>query len=92
MQFCTSCLKVAGALQRPKGMQLHSEKPQITYCEGSVLLRCLFHLYLPESGFEIQAGKMSSTYQTLQCILYSRQRVGVLFCASIQAAKADTET
>ena len=44
---------------------------QITYCEGGVLLWCLLHLYLPEPQFEVQAGKMSSTYQTLQCLLYS---------------------
>ena len=34
---------------------------------------------------------MPSTYQTLQCLLYSRQRVGVLFCASIQVVKVDTK-
>ena len=34
---------------------------------------------------------MSSTYQTLQCLLYSRQVVGVLFHASVQAAKVNVE-
>ena len=34
---------------------------------------------------------MSSTYQTLQCFLYSRQREGVLFHVSIQVAKVYTE-
>ena len=34
---------------------------------------------------------MPSTYQSLQHLLYSRQRVGVLFCASIQAAKVNTK-
>ena len=62
----------------------HIQKnPQITYCEGSVLLQHLLHLYLPEPQFEVQAGKMSSTYQTLQCLLYSRQGVGILFHVSI---------
>ena len=67
------------------------EKPQITYCEGGVLLQCLLHLYLPEPQFEVQAGKMPSTYQTLQCLLYSGQGVGVLFHVSIQAAKVNAE-
>ena len=31
---------------------------------------------------------MYSTYQTLQCLLYSKKRVGVLFCVSIQAEKS----
>ena len=78
-QFCISHWKVTSVLQSSKGMQLQFKKPQITYCEGNVLLQHLFHLYLPESRFEIQAGKMSSTYQTLQYLLYSRQGVGVLF-------------
>ena len=34
---------------------------------------------------------MSSTYQTLQCLLYSGQGVGVLFCASIKAAEVNAE-
>ena len=34
---------------------------------------------------------MSSTYQTLKHLLYSRQRVGVLFHVSIQAAKVIAE-
>ena len=67
------------------------KKPQITYCEGGVLLQCLLHLYSPEPQLEVQAGKMPSTYQTLQCLLYSAQGVGVLFRASIQVAKVDAE-
>ena len=65
------------------------EKPQITYCEGGVLLQCLLHLYLAEPQFEVQAGKMSSTNQTLQHLLYSGHGVAVLFCASVQAAKVN---
>ena len=67
------------------------KKPQVTYCESSVLLGCLLHLYLPEPQFEVQAGKMPSTYQTLQCLLYSRQGVGVLFHVSVQREKVDAE-
>ena len=81
-------LKSCWHITEPKGHAVTSEKPQITYCEGGVLLQHLFHLYLPEPWFEVQAGKMSSTYQTLQCLLYSGQRVGVLFHVSVQAAKS----
>ena len=62
-----------------KGHVIAFEKPQVTYCEGGVLLQQLIHLYLPKPQFKVQAGKMSSTYQTFQCLLYSGQRVGVLF-------------
>ena len=34
---------------------------------------------------------MSSTYQTLQSLLYSGKRVGVLFSACIEVAKVDAE-
>ena len=78
-------------LQSLKRHLITLKEPQITYCEGSVLLRCLFHLYLPESGFEIQAGSMSSTHQALQHLLYSGERVGILLCMSIQAAKVNTK-
>ena len=67
------------------------EEPQITYHEGCVLLRCLFHLYLPESGFKIQAGKVASAHQPLQCLLYPGERVGILLHASIQVAKVNTK-
>ena len=67
------------------------KEPQITYCEGSALLRCLFHLYLPKSRFEIQAGKMSGTHQALQHLLYSWERVGILLCVGVQAAEVDTK-
>ena len=59
------------------------KKPQVTYCEGGVLPQCLIHCYMPKLQFKVQAGKMSSAYQTPQCLLYSGQRVGVLFCVCI---------
>ena len=64
------------------------EEPQITYCEGGLLLRCLFHLYLSESRFEIQAGKVASTHQALQHFLYSRKRVGILFVQAFRWPKS----
>ena len=41
--------------------------------------------------FKVQAGKMSSTYQTLQCLLHSRLGVGVLFHACIQMAEVNAK-
>ena len=34
---------------------------------------------------------MSITHQAPQCLLYSRERVGILLCAIIQVAKVDTK-
>ena len=90
-QFCISLWNITSALQSPKGIWSHFKKPQVTYCEGSVLLQCLLHFYLPEPQFEVQAGKMSCTYQTLQCLLYSGQGVGVLFHACIKMVEVDAE-
>ena len=53
-----------------------------------LLLQCLLHLYLPEPLFEVQAGKMSSTYQAPQCLLYSGQGVGVLFVRAFRWQKS----
>ena len=69
----------------------HIQKPQIAYCESSILFQCLLHFYLPKSQLEVQAKKMSSTYQTLQCLLHLQQGVGVLFCTGIQMAEVNTE-
>ena len=90
-QLCIDLWNVAGALQSPKGMWSHLKKTQVTYCEGSVLLQCILHLYLPEPWFEVQVGKMCSTYQTLQSLLNPGLGVGVLFCVSIKAAEVDAD-
>ena len=44
-----------------------------------------------KTQFEVQAGKMSSTYQALKSLLYSGQGVGVLFHVGIKVAEVDAE-
>ena len=84
-------MKSSWGITETKRHLITLEEPQITYCEGSVLLRCLFHLYMPESRFKIQAGKVASTHQALQCLLYPGERVGMLPCVSIQEVKVDAK-
>ena len=84
-------LKSSQGITEPKRHPIALKEPQITYCKGGVLLQCLFNLYLPESRFEIQAGKVASAHQALQHLLYSRQRVGILFCAGVQVVKVNTK-
>ena len=84
-------LKRSRGITEPKRHLIALKEPPITYCEGSVLLRCLFHLYLPASGFKIQARKVASAHQALQCLLYPGERVGILLHTSIQVAKVDAK-
>ena len=59
IQLCIGHGKVAGTLQSPERHSIALGEPQAAHSEGGVLLRCLIHLYLPKSGFQIQAGKVA---------------------------------
>ena len=78
-QFCINQWKVAGALHSPKGMQSHSKKAKVANGKCSVLLWQFIHLDLPESGLQVEAWKVTTAYQTLQCLFNSQQGVGILF-------------
>ena len=45
-----------------EGHPIALEEPQVTHSEGSILLRCLVHSYLPKSGLQIQARKVASIH------------------------------
>ena len=85
-QICISHWKVAGSLQSPKGMQSHSKNPKLPTVKAVYCLDAS-SIFISQTLIWDISRKNSSTYQTLQCLLYSGQRVGVLFCVSIQAQK-----
>ena len=55
-------LESSWCVTKSKRHSIAPKESQITHGEGGVLLQCLIHLYLPKSGFQIQARKVTGAY------------------------------
>ena len=61
--ICISLLKSIWGITKPKRHPVaHSKNAKLPTVKAEYCIRHFIHLYLPEARFEIQAGKVASTY------------------------------
>ena len=92
IQFCISHCKVAGALQSPKGIQLHSKNARLPTVKGVYCFHASSIFIYQNPDLRSRHEKCPAPHEALQCLLYSGERIGILLCVSIQAAKVDAKT
>ncbi|GFV06797.1 hypothetical protein TNCV_1538791 [Trichonephila clavipes] len=97
MDFCRSSFVVhpqywiRSALHRPNGMTLNSYKPSGVINAVFFMIRFVY-FYLPITRSEIHGRKEHGTFQTVERIVNTRQRINVFFRDAIQLAIIDAKT
>ena len=72
-------------------MQSHLKNPKLPTVKAVYCVNASSIFICQNPNLRSKQEKMSSTYQTLQTLLYSRKGVGVFFCAGIKAPEGDAE-